>query len=257
MLHLLEYQLKSTSPPTHHIKEVDRVTEQNFIWVMISAILLTIMRDESFGLDALSCLSRLALVITGFVLVDDTDIINATKSVNTTGEWLLKKQQNVVDTLKGTLRETGGALRPYKSYWYMIVYQHIGKRWVYRSIDQLSREITVKVSDSSRQPLLQLRPNQAKETLGIFVSMNGNAKDQISHLLSKTRQLTEHLHISQVEKKKRGIYLHQFSWKRLNIQWMPPDSQKCNGKKWYHHFFQSLYRSLEFQKKSKSYGLYS
>ena len=114
---------------------------------------------------------------------------------------IIKKQQNVVDTLKGTLRETGGALRPYKSYWYMIVYQHIGKRWVYRSIDQLSREITVKVSDSSRQPLLQLRPNQAKETLGIFVSMNGNAKDQISHLLSKTRQLTEHLHTSQVEKR--------------------------------------------------------
>ena len=54
------------------------------IWVMISATLLTVMRDESFGLNALSCLSQLALVIEGFIFVDDTDIINATPSVNTT-----------------------------------------------------------------------------------------------------------------------------------------------------------------------------
>ena len=61
------------------------------IWVVISAILLTIMRDEGFGSNALSCLSQLALVITGFVFVDDTDIINAAPSVKTTGEDLLKK----------------------------------------------------------------------------------------------------------------------------------------------------------------------
>ena len=47
------------------------------IWGMISAILLTIMRDNGYGLDALSCLTQLALVIAGFAFVDDTDIINA------------------------------------------------------------------------------------------------------------------------------------------------------------------------------------
>lgn len=57
------------------------------IWVMISTILLTIMIDEGFSLDALS--SKLALVIARFVFVDDMDIINAAKSANTTGEDLL------------------------------------------------------------------------------------------------------------------------------------------------------------------------
>ena len=59
------------------------------IWVIISAILLTIMRDEGFCLNALSCLSQLALVIVGFAFVDDTDIINAAPSVNTLCENLL------------------------------------------------------------------------------------------------------------------------------------------------------------------------
>ena len=103
---------------------------------------------------ALSCLSQLALVIPGFVFVDDTDIINVAPSVNTTGEYLLKQQQNVVDTWEGTSRETWGELRSDKFYWYIIEYQHIENRLVYRSIDQLPGKITVKVSDGSKQPLL-------------------------------------------------------------------------------------------------------
>ena len=56
---------------------------------MISAIQLTIMRDNEYGLDTLSCLTQLALVIAGFAFVDDTDIINAAKLVNTKGGDLL------------------------------------------------------------------------------------------------------------------------------------------------------------------------
>ena len=57
---------------------------------MISVILLTIMRDEGFGLDALSILFQLSLVIVGLDFVDDTDIIDAAKSVNTKGGRLVK-----------------------------------------------------------------------------------------------------------------------------------------------------------------------
>ena len=52
---------------------------------MISVILLTIMRNEGFGLDVLSILFQLSLVIVGLDFVDDTDIIDAAKSVNTGG----------------------------------------------------------------------------------------------------------------------------------------------------------------------------
>ena len=89
----------------------------------------------------------------------------------------------------------------------MIDYQQTDNRWLYRSINQLPEAITVKVSDGSRQPLLHLEPNQVKETLGIFVSMHGNTKDQINHLLSKTGHMAEHLRTSRVENEKRGILL--------------------------------------------------
>ena len=60
---------------------------------MISATLLIIMRDEDFDLNTLSYSFQLALVIVGFAFVDDTDIINAVSSVNTTGDDLLKNKK--------------------------------------------------------------------------------------------------------------------------------------------------------------------
>lgn len=71
----------------------------------------------------------------------------------------------------------------------MIDYTHIGNLMLYRSIDQLPGEITAKVSHGSIQPLLRLEPSQAKETLGIFVLMDTNIKDQISPIIGKTRQM--------------------------------------------------------------------
>ena len=85
-------------------------------------------------------MSQLALVIAGFVFVDDTDIINVAPTVNTTDEELLQQQQQLVDTWEGTLRATGGALRPDNFYWYMIDYQHTGNRWINRSINLITRD---------------------------------------------------------------------------------------------------------------------
>ena len=97
---------------------------------MISAILLTIMRDNGYGLDTLSCITQLSLVIIGFTFVDDMDIINASKSVNTKGEELLtqQQQQQVVYTWEGSLNTTGGALQPDISYWYMIDYKYLNNQ---------------------------------------------------------------------------------------------------------------------------------
>ena len=61
--------------------------------------------------------------------------------------------------------------------------------------------------------------------------MYGNAKYQTHHMLSKTRQVVEHLRTSRVENEKRGIHLRRISLKRLSIQWRPPDLQNHKGKK--------------------------
>ena len=52
-----------------------------------------------------------------------------------------------------------------------------------------------------REQLGRLEPHSAKETLGIFVVMDGNSKDEINHLLTKTRQMAEYLRTANIKKK--------------------------------------------------------
>ena len=58
----------------------------------------------------------------------------------------------------------------------------------------------MKIADGTRQTLLRLELKEAKETLGICVSMDSNSKHQIEHLLKKTRHITEDFRTSKVEK---------------------------------------------------------
>ena len=70
----------------------------------------------------------------------------------------------------------------------------------YKPINQLPGIITVKVVDEIRQTLLRLESRQAKEILGIFVSMDDNSTDQVERLLGKTRQMAKYFRSSKVEK---------------------------------------------------------
>ena len=52
----------------------------------------------------------------------------------------------------------------------------------------------------TRHTLLRSKPRQVKETLVIFVSMDGNSKHQIKNLLGETRQTIEYFRILNIEK---------------------------------------------------------
>ena len=51
-----------------------------------------------------------------------------------------------------------------------------------------------------RERLERLEPHSTKETLGIFVAMDGNSRDDIKHLLTKTRQMAEYLRTANITK---------------------------------------------------------
>jgi hypothetical protein len=63
------------------------------IWAVISAVLLTIMRDEGFGLNLLSALFLTSIFIAGFAFVDDTDLLHAATHPNTPGSLLIPQMQ--------------------------------------------------------------------------------------------------------------------------------------------------------------------
>ena len=82
----------------------------------------------------------------------------------------------------------------------MIDYIYFSHTWQYRTKEQLKGDISVQVDNDVRERLERLEPHSAKETLVIFVAMDGNSKDEINHLLTKTRQMVEYLRTANIKK---------------------------------------------------------
>ena len=71
------------------------------IWVAISIVLLSIMRQKGHRLSILSALSLSTLVMAGFAFVDATDIIHSANDPNTSPFEVLHQSQAALDTWEG------------------------------------------------------------------------------------------------------------------------------------------------------------
>jgi hypothetical protein len=104
---------------------------------------------------------------------------------------------------------TGGALVPSKSYWYLIHFQFTNNRWKYASIEDTPGNLTIRnVSGSLRVPLERLEVSEARETLGVFIAMDGNQEQQTAELRLKANRWADRV--------RSGRLSHAEVWFSLN-----------------------------------------
>jgi hypothetical protein len=150
-------------------------------------------------------MSSCAIVLAGFTFADETDLLHVAPHSSSTATYLIPQMQEVVDTWEGLLCATGGALRDDKSYWYLLDYKFQQGRWKYRTQQELKGDIDIKVVDScgnprlNREILTRLEPSEARETLGIFVSMDGNWRQQTEVFITMAIKYVELLRTSHAD----------------------------------------------------------
>jgi hypothetical protein len=157
-------------------------------WVVISTPLINMMRTAGFGLQLLTCLSCALISFICYAFVDDTDLAHTGPSVDTPGVTILNDMQKFITHWEGGLRATGGALRVDKSCWYLIDFVWNRNKWKYATKQDVPGDINVRDADGRIKILPRLDPHQANETLGIFLAMDGNHRDEIDKLRSKTEE---------------------------------------------------------------------
>jgi hypothetical protein len=168
------------------------------IWAVIGAVFLSVMRDSGFELNYITALSATSIVLAGFAFVDNTDLLHVAPHPSTPAETLIPQMQQVVDTWEGLLRATGGALRDDKSYWHLLDYKFQQGGWKYKTKTELPGDIDIKVVDArgsprpARETLTRLEPLEARETLGVYVAMDGNWRQQIEVLVALARKFADH-----------------------------------------------------------------
>ena len=174
------------------------------IWLVTSVPIINLLREQGFGFKSTNAITKDSYQIVCFTFVDDTDTMHCPTDKDATPSTLLREMQEVLHNWEGGLHATGGALSHKKCYWYSISFKWNKKKmeWEYETIDETPGEISIQDPDGApgdQKAITRLEVNQARETLGLWVAMNGDQtqqkqalKEKIEKWASKikTKQLT-------------------------------------------------------------------
>jgi hypothetical protein len=93
--------------------------------------------------------------------------------------------QQALDTWEGSIRATGGALDPGKSFWYMIDFIWDGKgNWRYAKGAELPYGLQMYDREHNIQVLERLEVDKAHTTLGVDTAPDGNMYQQVGKMRS-------------------------------------------------------------------------
>ena len=185
-------------------------------WAVISTPLINMMRTAGFGFSLFTALTVSAVSFVCYAFVDDTDLVHTAKDVHTRGPEILTEMQRALDHWEGGLKATGGALVPEKSYWYLIDFIWTGEKWRYATKIDIPGDISINnVDDSGRDTLRRFEANIAKETLGVFLAMDGNNKEETHHLRKKAVAFADCIRTGFLTREDATYALHRTIMKTL------------------------------------------
>ena len=124
----------------------------------------------------------------GFAFVDDADLVEGAPDVNTPSDDLVAPFQQALNRWSGLLRATGGLLVPSKSRWWLVGFYFDGNDLVYDDPNDLDGELCVPDLHGTPVPIQQLHVSDAVESLGIWITADGNQKRQYEELLKKLQR---------------------------------------------------------------------
>ncbi len=159
------------------------------IWVAISTVLFNIMREDGMFTSIVSTISHQKLDISGFVFVDDTDLI-ATHAQGDMDNIQTKIQKSVTNC-EGLLKATGGTLVPEKCFWYAIKFQWSNNKWTYMNQEQAPAKLMVQDKTGQLVTIPCLKPSKAQRTLGVQLALDGNNKEEAKYLTQVTLEWRE------------------------------------------------------------------
>ena len=113
----------------------------------------------------LSAIIRTYFHISGFAFVDDTDTVQTGKIGDTTPQ-VVARAQGELNLWEELIRATGGGLEGEKSDFVVINYKWSKGEWKYERPKE-ETQLTVRNPDGTRTALTQLKPSEARRTLGV------------------------------------------------------------------------------------------
>ena len=136
------------------------------------------MNAGGFGANFTAALSLGILQMCCFMFVDDCDLVQTTKDPQQSATEGLQRFQAAVDCWSGCLQVTGGAIKPGKSFWYLLDWKWTGNSWSPLTKEEAPGEITIRTAQGHRVALRRCEPKESNLTLGIKWQWMGIKKEK-------------------------------------------------------------------------------
>ena len=158
--------------------------------------LLTILKEEGYGIRFSSPMEGEEIAISAFGFVDDMDYIQ-TAEEGEPEQKLLHKTQNGMNLWESLLQTTGGAVvvQPGKTNWVNIAFED-KKGNLCLKPPQEDNNLTIHNTDGETVHIKQLHVKTAQKTLGVFQTITGNENSEVQYLLGKLQKWKENVHKS-------------------------------------------------------------
>lgn len=181
------------------------------VWLAISTCLVTILNVTLPPTPLRSPLSSVNLSLSGFLFVDDTDILYVGPSPDTPPALVRAELQKRVSLWEGLLQASGGALSASKCSWTSIsFFPPSSVRLVHDSTLSSPGTLTI-----SQGPIYRLEPWESTKVVGVVQSVNGSMKGQIRALLSLTKSWASKLSLNRFPRRLAWTALRSKVWASL------------------------------------------
>ena len=189
------------------------------IWLIVSVPIINMLKTAGFGLRMRTPISKDEFEFVCYTFVDDTDLVHS-PSADISSPQLIVEMQQVLNHWEGGLRASGGALVPSKSYWYLVDFTWRNDSWHYKSIADQPGDLSIRDSDHQPINLERLEVSEARETLGVWLAMDGNQKLEFSKLRDIAARWADKVRCGQLNAAEAWFALQQTVMKSLEYPLM-------------------------------------
>ena len=145
------------------------------------------MKNRGKGIKFSTAISREQGGMIGFIFVDNIDLSKGNlNDSNCTIEKVCIWAQEAIDIWEGYLKTTGRAIRPDKSFVYLIsFYFQPNGAYVFDKIVSLDKTLSICNKFEDQEILKFVEANEGRDTLGIALAPDVNMKDELKLLNTK------------------------------------------------------------------------
>ena len=184
-------------------------------WAVISITVLRAHKKKGHGATFMCPVSKVKFSLAAVLFVDDCDLIHIDMVHDETELATFSNMQASVRSWGALLIGTGGSYKPEKCFHHLISFTWDRKgRWTYASNHDLPEyEMVVPLPDGTEEKIDHLPVTQARETLGVWSSPDGNADESLLKMKEKAQRW--------VDRAREGHLRRRDVWFLLDVQFWP------------------------------------